>query len=179
MSLAEHDLTVACHDAMADIGQGAAANADGMDLRDIISDSTELRHRAKGIPLEIKVKAGNDDTDAALCQLVAHRHNLIVEELRLVNAQDIAVRAHQEDAGSTLHGCRRDGLAFVADDILFAISHVNRRLEDFHLLLSELGALHSSNEFLGLSREHGTTDDFYASTPHHLAMIVFFVAHFS
>ena len=45
----------------------------------------------------------------------------------------------------------------VRDDRFFIVARVNGGFEDFDLLLRELGALESANQFFCLSRKHGTT----------------------
>ena len=92
---AKHDLFVACHNAMTDIGECSTADADGMHLCYVVGDGTELGHWAEGLTFEVKVKTRNNHTYSAFCQFVADIDNLRVEELRLIDAEDIAIGTHK------------------------------------------------------------------------------------
>ena len=105
MCLAQHHLLFTRHDTMADIGQSAATYANGMNLGDIVSDGTQLRHGAEGLSLEVEIQACYDNAYTPVGQLVADIYDLRVKELCFIDAQNIAVRSHEEDAGSALYGC--------------------------------------------------------------------------
>ena len=155
---------------MADVGQGSATHADGMDLRHLVGNSTQLWHRTKRHALEVEVKSGHDDTDASACQFIAYLHDMLVEELCLVNAHYVALLTHQEDAGRRIDRRGRDAVAFMADDILLAIADIDGRLEYLHALLSELCPPQTADKLLRLARKHRATHDFHTASPHHLAI---------
>ena len=177
MCLTEEYLSVAFDDAMADVGQGPAAYADGMYLCYVICDGAELRHRSERLSFEVEVQSCYDDACASAGKFVAYADNLFVKELCLVNTQDVRIGPHEQYAGSTLHRRGGYGVAFVADDVFLAVAHVNGRLEDLHFLFGELGALHAAYEFFSLSGEHRAADDFYAASPHEFSTVIFLIWH--
>ena len=169
LGLAEHDLAVALDDAVADVGERTAAHADGMDLEDVVGDGEQAGHGAEGFAAEVEVEAGDDDADAAVGEFVADGDDAVVEELGFVDADDFAVAAQQEDALRGVDGCGHDAGAFVADDFFFAVTDVDRGLEDLDALAGKLGAAHAADEFLSLSREHRAADDFDAACADHFS----------
>ena len=135
MGLAEHDLTIALDDAVADVGQCPATDADGVHLGHLVSDGTKLRHRPERLALEIQVQSRHNDSDAAAGQVVADIHYLLVEELRFVYSQNVGIGSHEQYTGCALHRGGGDGVSLVADHVFFTVSHINGGFEDFHFLV--------------------------------------------
>ena len=148
---------------MTDVGQVSALDADGVNLGDVVGDGTEGGHGTEGDASEVHVEAGDDDTDATVGQLVADVGQSGVQELGFVDADNVDVAAEQEDAGRRVDGRRKDVVLVVTDDILFRVSDVDGRFEDFYFLTGKFGTAQSPYEFFGLTREHGAADDFDAA----------------
>ena len=105
MQFAEHHLFVSLHDAVTDMGKIAAADTDGVYLRDIFGNGAQSRHRTERHTFEIHVEPGNDDALAPIGQSVAHLHQPFVEKLRLVYAYHIGFSGHQQNALTGFDGC--------------------------------------------------------------------------
>ena len=115
-------------------GGVAADHADGLQLVHHLGHRHQLAHRAERLAPEVGVGAGQDHAHAAAREQGRHRHDVRIEELRLVDRDDLGVGAHQpEDLGGGIH---RRGLelgAVVAGDAVEAgIAAVEMGLEDLH-----------------------------------------------
>ena len=163
MGLAEQYTAVVVDNAMADVGQVSALDADGVNLGDVVGDGTEGGHGTEGDASEVHVEAGDDDADTTVGQLVADVGQSGVQELGFVDADNVDVAAEQEDAGRRVDGRRKDVVLVVTDDILFRVSDVDGRFEDFYFLTGKFGTAQSPYEFFGLTREHGAADDLDAA----------------
>src|SRR5262249_23196704 len=111
------------------------------------------------------IEARADDSNARVRELLRDIEDPVVEELRLVDADD--VRGRDIDERQQLGG-RADGRglllqAFVADDLHVVVAIVDARLEQEHALLGETGAFDPTDQLLGLPAEHRAADDLDAS----------------
>jgi hypothetical protein len=68
-----------------------------------------------------------------------------------------------------------DGIGVVRYDLLFIVPGVERRLKDGRLLVGDLYAFESADQFFRLSAEHGTADHF--NTTSALATRIWFDEH--
>ena len=83
--------------AVADVGEAAAAHADGVNLCHFIGDGAQGRHRTEGLSLVVHVKSRNDNTDTTVGEFVTHVGQSHVEKLCLVNAHYVAIGGKQQD----------------------------------------------------------------------------------
>ena len=168
--LAKHHLLVACHNAVADVGKSSAADTDGVHLCHLISNGTELRHRAKGLSFEVEVQTCHYNADSSGCQLVADLYNMLIKELSLVNAYHIALLPHEQDAGRGINWCGEDAVALMTDHFLLAIADIYGRLENLYPLLCKLCPAQTADELLCLAREHRAAYDLHTASAHHLTI---------
>ena len=166
VGLAEENSLLGGYESVADIGEVAAADADGVGLIDIIGYRHERGHRSEGLPLEVHVEPCDDDAHAAVSQLIAHVHDTHVEELRLVDADHIAVVGKEEDVLTGIDGRRGDDVVVVADHILLGVTHIDGGFEDFYFLFGKLCPFHTADEFFGLAGEHASAHDLHATSAH-------------
>ena len=160
---AQDDEFAAVGEAVGEVGEGAAADADGMDLLDVVGDGEESRHGPEGLAQVVGVQAGDDDADAAVGQFLDHADDAVVKELCLVDAYDLDVRVDLEHPGRGLDGGAGNAVGIVGDDIQVRVALVHRGLERGDSLLGELGALEPPDEFFRLPREHRAADEFDAA----------------
>ncbi len=163
MGLAEQYAAVVVDNAVADVSQVSTLDTDGVNLGHVVGDGTEGRHGAEGNATEVHVEPRDDDADAPISQFVADVGQSHVEELGFVDAHHVDVRRQEQDAGRRVDGRRENVVLVVTDHVLLRVTHVDGRLEDFHLLAGELGTAQASDELFGLAREHGTADYFDAA----------------
>ena len=71
------------------VRERAAADADRVDLLHILGDGHQARHRPEGLAEIVSVEAGHDDAHAPVGERLAHIDEGLVEELRLVDADDL------------------------------------------------------------------------------------------
>ena len=96
------------------------------------------------------------------------RDDAVVEELRLVDADDLGdAQACLLDVRRDLGGARHGGglglEALVADDLHVVVAVVDARLEEQDALLGEARALDPAEQLLGLAAEHRAADDLDAT----------------
>jgi len=163
LGLSQQHALVVLYGTVTDIGQRATLHADGMDLGDVVGNGAERRHGAEGLSPEVHVQSGNDDAHPAVGQFVTDADQTLVEELGFVDTYHVDVGTEQQDAGRRVEWGGVDGVVVVAHHLLVAVAGVDGRLEDFYLLLGKLRTAQTADEFFGLSREHGTADNFYSS----------------
>ena len=145
------------------MGKIAAADTDGVYLRDIFGNGAQSRHRPERHAFEIHVEPGNDDALAPIGESVAYLHQPFVEKLRLVYAYHISFRGHQQNALAGVDGGRCHGVAVVRNDIFFAVARVNHRFVDFHFLLRNASAVETTDELFCFPGEHTAADYFDAA----------------
>ena len=163
LEFAEHHLLLASHNAVADVGQIAAAHADGVDFRHVLGNGAELGHGTEGIALEVHVETGNDDALAGIGQLVADVDESFVEELRLIDAHHVGLGREEQNGLAVLDGRRDDGVGVVAHHLVVAVAGVDDGFIDFNFLACYACTVHATQQFLRLSGEHASADDFNAS----------------
>lgn len=86
----EHHLFFVVGQAVRMVRQVAAPYADGVYFGYVLRRSHQRRHRSEGLAREVHVEARHDYPHPAVGQLPADLHQSLVEELRLVDAHDIA-----------------------------------------------------------------------------------------
>ena len=163
LQFAQHHLLVAGHNAVTDMGKIAAADTDGVYLRDIFGNGAQSRHRPERHTFEIHIEPGNDDALAPIGQSVAYLHQPFVEKLRLVYAYHIGFRGHQQDASTGVDGGRCHGVAVVRNDIFFAVARIKQGFVDFHFLLRNASAVETADEFFSFPGKHTAADHFNAA----------------
>ena len=82
-------------------GGAAAAVADGLELVDELGPCEELGHGPERLTPEVLVEAGGDHADAAVGERERGVDDRRLEELRLVDADDLAARATSSAQPST------------------------------------------------------------------------------
>ena len=175
--LAQEHLLVHIYQTMAYVGQCAAPHADGVNLAYFVGYGKQSGHGAERFTLEVEVKSCNDDTYALIGQRVTHIYYVPVEELCLVYTYDIVALCHKQYAGAGVYGGAGNAVAFVAHDILAAVTRVHSWLEYFHPLLCEYGTLYTANEFLRLAGKHGAAYNLYPTSAHCLATVAGHIFH--
>src|SRR5205823_6397521 len=122
---------------------------------DVFGDREQLRYWLERPAEVVLIEPGDDDALAAVRERVARRRQVQIEELPFVDADDFRVLVHARDellgAPDVL---RRDPHVAVRHDLILAVSVVDDRLEDLHLLPRDLRAAQSPNELLALPAEH-------------------------
>ena len=166
------NLLVASHFAVTDVGKAAAAHTDGMDFHHLVGNGTQIRHWAKRLTHIVHIKSCHNHADALLCQPVADTGKILVEELRLVDADDIAVAAQEQDAGRVLHRCRWNRHTLVGHHIVVAVARVDGWLKDFHLLMGKLSSFHAAYQLFRLARKHAAANHFHSASVAHLSTSV-------
>jgi hypothetical protein len=155
----EHALT-ARDEPLRVIGGRAADNADGEGLRDVLRDRQELRHRLERLAEIVLVEAGDDHALALIGERRAHRGQLLIEELPLVDPDDFRLPPHaRQEFGRFLQALRRNLHLAVRRDVVVAVAIVDGRLENLHLLPGNLRAAHATDQLLALAAEHAAGDD--------------------
>ena len=87
------------YEPMTDISQCPASDANGMHFCHFVSDGTQSRYGPKWNSLEVHVQSGDDDSHAPVGELIADVHEVVIQELRFINAYDIDPRGEEQDAG--------------------------------------------------------------------------------
>ena len=140
------------------VGEGAAADADGVDLLDVFRDGQKTGNRTERLAEIIGVEPGADDADAAVGQCLGYLDQALIKELGLIDAYDLDIVVNLEHPGRRLDGRAGNAVRIVGDDIEVRVTFVNGRLEGGDFLLGELGAFKPADQFLGLPREHRAAD---------------------
>ena len=157
---AEEDEVLALAEAVRVVRERAAADADRVDLLDVLGDGHQARHRAEGDTEVVGVEARHDDAHAAVGEGLADFDEGVVEELRFVDADDLHLRADLvEDLLGGRDGGGGDFMEIVRDYFDVGVALVNDGFEDGDLLVGELGAAEAADEFFGLAGEHRAADD--------------------
>ena len=138
----------------------AAADADGMNLRDVFGRGHQGRHRAERLAEVVHVKARNDDAHTALGQLPGHVDDCIVEELRLVDAHHVDAFGALENGPRRIDRLGENRVALVRDDLLLGIAGVNLGLVYLNVEVGEPGPFEAADQLFGLAGEHRAADDF-------------------
>src|SRR5690606_32534565 len=145
------------------VGQVPGPGTDRVHLGDIFGRGHQGGHGPEGVPLEVHIQTGDHHPDAAIGQIVADRHDLIVEELGLVYADHITAIGQDADIGGGGDRGGADLIGVVGDHHVLMVAIVHDGLEDLHLLSSDLGTFQPPDQLFGLTGEHGTADDLYPS----------------
>ena len=142
------------------VGEVAAADADGVNLGDVLRRCHQRGHRAERLSGVVHVQTRDDHAHAVVGQPAAHVDDAFVEELRLVDAHHVDVGGHQQDVLRRLDGGGADGVRVVRHDLLLGIAHVDPGFENLDPLVGEFGSFQAADQLLGLTREHRTAYDF-------------------
>jgi hypothetical protein len=144
-----------------------ASDADGERLGHVFSDGEKLWHRLEGLPAIILIQSRHDHSLAAIGQLVAHVHEIQVEELPFVNADDLRILMHAlKDLARGVDDFGLQPPLAVGDDLILAVARIHARLEDLHLLPRDLRSTQAADQFFALAAEHPPADHF---DPSHIA----------
>ena len=162
-SMGGYDEFLAGGEAVAVVGEVAAADADGVDFLDIFGDGHQTGHRAEGLPEKVGVQAGDDDADAAVGERLGDFNDAFVKKLGFVDTDDLHVGGDVQHPGRRLDRGARDGRGVMGYDIEVRITLIDGRLENLDFLLGELGAFEPADQFFRLAGEHGAADDFDAA----------------
>src|SRR4029078_1022791 len=96
----------------------------------------------------------------------AHRRQLGVEELPLVDAHHLGLRADAlEQLARRADALRLDLHRAVRGDVIVAVAVVELGLEDLDLALGDLGAAQAADQLFALAAEHAAGDDFNPPGP--------------
>ena len=177
MFLTEEHPLVVVDEAVTYICQGAAAHADGVDLRHLVGDGEQVGYRSEGLAEIVHVETGDDDAHTAVGELVAYVGKAIVEKLCLVDAHNVDIAAEKEYLGRRIDRCRRYHVMVVADNIVLTVARVDHGLVNLNTLARKLGTLHTADKFLRLAGEHAATNNLYTSASAALSMYAFFFFH--
>ena len=162
--LAEEDEVVALAEAVRVVRERAAADANGMHLLHVLGDGHQARHGPEGLAEVVGVEAGHDDAHAAVGEGLADFDEGLVEELRLVDADDLHLGGDfVEHLGGGADWGGGDFMEIVRDHLDVGVAFVDDGFEDGDLLVGELGAAQAADQFFGLAGEHGTADDLDAA----------------
>ncbi len=97
------DRLAASAQALRAVGRVSAAHADRQALGHVLGHAQEPRDRSKRPPQVVLVERGHDDPQAVVGHLFAHRDQIVVEELRLVERHDLGIRLQMVmDVGDAL-----------------------------------------------------------------------------
>ena len=114
---AEDDEFLGLAEAVGMIGECAAADADGMDLLDILRNGEEAGDRTEGLAEIVGVEAGADDADAAVGEGLGHLDEALIEELGLVYAYDLHIIVDLEHPGRGFDGRTGNAVRIVGDHV--------------------------------------------------------------
>ncbi len=156
MRFAKQNLTFSCDYSVRDVCKRTAFYAYCVHLCNIVGYGTKRRHWAERLSCVVEVESGNYYPCAFVCQIVANLYKPLVEELSLVNSNDIESASLFTYLCRTRDWGRRYRQAIVGDNVVCAVSDVERRLEDHYALLCEFGAAQSSYQFFCFAREHAS-----------------------
>src|SRR5690606_17874448 len=93
--------------------------------------------------------------------LVANTYYLIIKKLCFINTNHIATIGQNRNIGSSRNWCGANFVGIVRHYHIFVVTHIYGWFKNFHFLPSKLCTFQPPYQFFGLSREHGTTDNFY------------------
>src|SRR5207237_5442079 len=103
--------------------------------------------------------ARDDDALALICQRVADRGQLGIEELRFVDPHHFRVgRDLLEQVARAADVLRFNAHGAVRGDVVFAVAVVDAGLEDLHLAFRDLRTPQPANELFALAAEHAARD---------------------
>ena len=157
--LAKQDLLLACHNTMTDVGQSSTTDTNGMHFRHFVGYGKESWHRSERLTFEIEVKTCDYHTYTPGCQLVTDLHDMVVEELRFVDADHFTLLRHKQDACRRIDRRGGNAVAFMTDDLFLAITDIYGRLEYLNLLLGKLSSTKTADELFRLAGEHRAAHD--------------------
>ena len=142
----------------------AADHADRGELRDLIRNGHQVRHRAERFGFERGIKAGHQDALAEGDQFDSERDHVGGEELHLVDADDfdvgelrIELRAEVFDVGD---GRGLVGLRAVRGDRAAVVAEIDVGLEAGDALAGDARSLKAADQLFALARKHGADNDF-------------------
>ena len=161
--LTEDDEFLAGGQAVAVVGEVAAADTDRVDFLDIFRNGHETRYGTERLAEIVGVESGDDDTNAAVGERLADLNEAFIEKLRFIDADDLHVRRDVQHPGGRPDRRTGNGRGVMGNDIQVGVTFVDGRLENLDFLFGELGAFETTDQFLGLAGEHGTADDFDAA----------------
>jgi len=135
-----------------------------MQLDNLFRDAQQLRHKSKWLRTKIHIEARSHDTQATICKLLHHMHDLRIKKLNLVNC-DNGGRCFK-----AFHNLRRlwqrnrlDILTVMAGDTLQAVAIIQVGFKNLDMLLGNNGPPHPPNEFFCFARKHTAANNFDTS----------------
>ena len=143
-----------------ELGNIAAAHANGVKFGDVIGHGQHLGHGAKGAALEVHIQSGHNDPYACAGKLFSHLRHFGVKELGLINTHHIHIVGQQQDLLRMLDGRARDAGLIVRNNVHDIVTGIYGGIEYFHLQVRDLGALQAADQLFGLSAEHGAAHHF-------------------
>jgi len=137
----------------------ATLHADRQGLSDVLGHRKHRGHGFERCPAVVLVESGNDDPVPGSRQLFAYRHETVVEELCLIDADYLCVSLDSlHKRGRVRHATTRQALLVVRNDVVLVVAIVDSRFEDLHFLARDLGSPQTPDELLALAREHAAAD---------------------
>lgn len=138
----------------------AAKHTDSECFGDKLCDGHQVRNRTKGLAEIVLIEPRDDDTDTTERQLFTEWYEAGIEELGFINPDNFNVVMNRSPQGVEIwHRQCVESAARVAGNFGTRIPVVDCGLEGLYILLGDQCSFESADEFLGLTREHGTTDD--------------------
>ena len=89
--LAQQHSLVVVYQTVADVGQGATTNTDGVHLCHLVCNGAKARNGAKGVSAIVHVQPGYNHAYAVVGQLVADVYKSVVKKLSFVDADNFDV----------------------------------------------------------------------------------------
>src|SRR5207247_9634563 len=105
--------------------------AESLELGSPLGNDEPHRHGAEWLPTEVEVETRADHAPSRGDEATHDRHDALVEELDLVDADDGRLRSDERgDLRARAHGTRDERVAVVRAHDLHAVAIVDDRLED-------------------------------------------------
>ena len=144
-------------------GRGLAADdADRAQHRDLVRERQELGHRAERAAREVRVEAARDDVAAALAERLGDLDEAVVEELRLLDADEVDVALARErqdpDRGAARDLHRRVARLAAALGVLAGGAVVDVGADEQDPPAGDLGTPQEPQQLVGLARRHAAGD---------------------
>lgn len=148
-------------------GRRAAEHAYSGELDYLIGNCHQRWYGHKRVARECGIESGEHDALAGMDELHREANERIIEELRLIDADDInGLKDGEERVAQSLyvaHGPRIEGLCAVRSDGFGLVAEIHLRLEARDAQSGDLCALQAANQLFALAGEHGSGNDFEAS----------------
>ncbi|TND08589.1 MAG: hypothetical protein FD123_2093 [Bacteroidetes bacterium] len=151
--------------AVRELGQLAAADADGVYLGYVFRGGHERGQGTERLAHIIHIQPGHDHADAGTGKLVADFHESCIEKLGLVDAHHVGIAGKQENIGGSGYGRRMYGIRIVRNHFLFIVARIRGRLKNFDFLAGELRAFQPPDQLFGFAGKHGTADHLDRAAP--------------